>query len=82
MMEYIDARGWRYRVMQGLDGSWKGRYRKPDKPWQKSRADDVGWKNVAALLWRKTQEEAERDLAEYAKCKGMQVYQKDAEGVT
>ena len=82
MMEYIDARGWRYRVMQGLDGSWKGRYRKPDKPWQKSRADDVGWKNVAALPWRKTQEEAERDLAEYAKCKGMQVYQKDAEGAT
>ena len=82
MMEYIDARGWRYRVMQGLDGSWKGRYRKPDKPWQKSRADDVGWKNVAALPWRKTQEEAERDLAEYAKCKEMRVYQKDAEGAT
>lgn len=77
MMEYIDARGWRYRVMQGLDGSWKGRYRKPDKPWQKSRADDVGWKNVAALPWRKTQEEAERDLAEYAKCKKMQVYRRE-----
>lgn len=77
MMEYIDARGWRYRVMQRLDGSWKGRYRKPDKPWQKSRADDVGWKIVAALPWRKTQEEAERDLAEYAKCKGMQVYRRE-----
>ncbi|WP_245535205.1 hypothetical protein [Selenomonas infelix] len=81
-MEYIDARGWRYRVMQGLDGSWKGRYRKPDKPWQKNRADDVGWKNVATLPWRKTQEEAERDLAEYAKRKEMRVYQKDAEDVT
>lgn len=81
-MEFIDARGWRYRVMQGLDGSWKARYRKPDKPWQKNRADDVGWKNVAALLWRKTQEEAERDLAEYAKRKEMRVYRKDAEGAT
>ena len=46
-MEFIDARGWRYRVMQGLDGSWKARYRKPDKPWQKNRADDVGWKQNA-----------------------------------
>lgn len=81
-MEYIDGRGWRYRVMQGLDGSWKARYRKPNKPWQKKRRDDEGWKNVAALPWRKTKEEAERDLAEYAKRKEMRVYQKDAEGAT
>ena len=45
MMEYIDARGWRYRVMQGLDGSWKGRYRKPDAP-GKPRRDNVGWRGM------------------------------------
>ena len=73
MMEYIDGRRWRYRVMQGLDGSWKARYRKPNKPWQKKRRDDEGWKNVAALPWRKTKEEAEHDLAVYAERKGMHV---------
>lgn len=81
-MEFIDARGWRYRVMQGLDGSWKARYRKPDKPWQRKRTEEQGWKNVAALLWRKTKEAAEADLADYAARKEMRVYQKDAEGVT
>lgn len=82
MMEYIDARGWHYRVMQGLAGSWKARYRKPNAPGKKNRSDAAGWKCVAKLPWRKTKEEAERDLAEYAKCKGMQVYRKAAEGVT
>lgn len=77
MMEYIDARGWRYRVMQGLDGSWKGRYRKPDEPGQKPRDDDKGWKCVASLFWRKTKDEAEHDLAVYAKYKGMQVYRRE-----
>ena len=56
-MEYVDGRGWRYRVMQGLDGSWKARYRKPNKPWQKKRR----------------KEEAEHDLAVYAERKGMRV---------
>ena len=72
-MEFIDARGWRYRVMQGLDGSWKARYRKPDAPGKKKRSDAAGWKCVAKLPWRKTKEEAEHDLAEYAACKGMKV---------
>ena len=48
MMEYIDARGWRYRVMQGLDGSWKGRYRKPYAP-GKPRRDNVGWRGMLSL---------------------------------
>ena len=81
MMEDIDARGWRYRVMQGLDGSWKGRYRKPDAP-GKPRHDDAGGHGVLSLQYRKRRDVAERDLAEYAKCKGMQVYRKAAEGVT
>lgn len=81
-MEFIDARGWRYRVMQGLDGSWKARYRKPDKPWQKKRTEEQGWKNVTTLPWCKTKGAAEADLADYAARKEMRVYQKDAEGVT
>jgi len=59
--------------MQGLDGSWKARYRKPDAPGKK-RPDDVGWHGVSALSWRKTAEEAEQDLAEYAKKKAMRIY--------
>ena len=69
----MDCRGWRYRLMQGLDGSWKARYRKPDAPGKK-RPDDVGWHGVSALSWRKTAEEAEQDLAEYAKKKAMRIY--------
>ena len=29
--EYIDSRGWKYRVMQGLGDAFKARYQKPDK---------------------------------------------------
>lgn len=76
MKEYMDCRGWRYRVMQGLDGSWKARYRKPDAPGKK-RPDDAGWHGVSALSWRKTAEEAECDLAAYAKKKSMRIYEKD-----
>ena len=72
-MEYIDSRGWHYRVMQGLDGSRKARFRKPNKPQQKNRPDDVGWKNVASLPWRTTKEDAMADLADYAARKQMQV---------
>ena len=76
MKEYMDCRGWRYRVMQGLDGSWKARYRKPDAPGKK-RPDDTGWHGVSALSWRKTAEEANQDLAAYAKKKAMRIYEKE-----
>ena len=76
MKEYMDSRGWRYRVMQGLDGSWKARYRKPDAPGKK-RPDDAGWHGVSALSWRKTAEEADQDLAAYANKKAMRIYEKD-----
>nr|WP_304100025.1 hypothetical protein [Mitsuokella multacida] len=61
-MEYIDSRGWRYRVMQGLGTEYKARYKKPDKG---------GWHCVARLPWRATAEEAEKDLAAYAARHGM-----------
>ena len=58
-MTYIDNRCWRYRVMPGIDTppSYKARYNKPGKS---------GWKCVAALPWRKSETEAEKDLAAYA----------------
>ena len=73
----MDCRGWRYLVMQGLDGSWKARYRKPDEPGQKPRDDDKGWKCVTSLFWRKTRNEAEHDLAVHAKHKAMRIYEKE-----
>lgn len=71
----MDCRGWRYRVMQGLNGSWKARYRKPGAPGKK-RPDDAGWHGVSALSWRKTAEEADQDLAAHAKKKVMRIYAK------
>lgn len=56
-MEYIDSRGWRYRVMRGLGTEYKARYKRPDKG---------GWHCVARLPWRETEEEAEKDLTIYA----------------
>ena len=64
MKVYEDSRGWRYRVMPGIDtpSSYKARYNKPEKR---------GWKCVAALPWRKSEAEAEKDLAAYAARHGM-----------
>ena len=61
-MTYIDARGWCYRVMPGLGPEYKARYKKLDKG---------GWHCVARLPWRKTEAEAEKDLAAYAARHGM-----------
>lgn len=64
MKAYEDKRGWRYRVMQGIDTwpSYKARYNKLGTP---------GWKCVRTLPWRGTREEAEKDLAGYAARHGM-----------
>lgn len=59
---YIDARGWRYKVMPGLGvNQYKGRYNKPDKR---------GWHCIAKLPWRETSAEAELDLRAMAVRKG------------
>lgn len=59
---YKDGRGWEYKVVGGIGGNtYKGRYKKPRT---------LSWKCMRALPWRKTQKEAEKDLAEYAKEKG------------
>ena len=55
---YIDRRGWKFKVMQGLGTEFKARYQKPGK---------TGWKCVAVLPWRESKAEAELDLDDYAK---------------
>lgn len=63
-MVYMDSRGWRYRIMPGIDTppSYKARYNKQGKR---------GWKCIAVLPWRKSEAEAEKDLAAYAARHGM-----------
>ena len=53
--KYIDERGWRYQVMEGLGTPppYKARYRKPGS---------ASWRCVAALPWRQTEEAAQGDL--------------------
>lgn len=61
---YIDARGWKYKVMSGIgENNFKARYQKPDKH------GSVGWKGLAAVPWRQTFDEAQADLNAYAKKK-------------
>lgn len=62
-MTYVDSRGWKYKVMPGLgDNAYKARYNKPGYK---------GWHCVANLPWRSYPEDAEKDLAEYARRKKM-----------
>lgn len=62
MTEYIDKRGWKFRVMHGFGDVWKAIYNKPGKP---------SWKGVAVLPWRENREDAEHDLEAYAASHGM-----------
>ncbi len=64
---YIDGRGWKYKVMGDLAGTFKARYQKPNK------TGDIGWKGVAALPRRYSLNAAQEDLDLYAAKKGMQV---------
>lgn len=60
--KYIEARGWKYQVMGGIgENSFKARYQKPGK---------AGWKCLNSLPWRKTFDEAQSDLNNYARLKG------------
>lgn len=63
--KYIDARGWKYKVMSGLgDNSFKARYQKPEK------TGNTGWRGLAAVPWRKSFQEAQMDLDRLAAGKG------------
>lgn len=59
---YKDSRGWEYKVGAGIGGdTYKGKYKK---------IRTLSWKCMRVLPWRKTFEEAQKDLEEYAKTKG------------
>lgn len=63
--EYIDSRGWKYRVMSGLgENTFKARYQRPEKH------GNVGWKGLTSVPWRKTFEEAQADLDALAEDRG------------
>lgn len=67
--KYIDDRGWKYQVMSGIgsidsDPAFKARYQRPEKQ------GAVGWKGLAAVPWRSSQEEAQADLDRLAAEKG------------
>jgi hypothetical protein len=62
---YVDSRGWKYKVMPGLgESNYKARYQRPEK------SGDIGWKGVARLPRRNTFDEAQEDLNVYAGVKG------------
>ena len=68
--KYIDARGWKYKVMSGIGSDrFKARYQKPDKDGSVS-----GWKGVAAVPWRAAFAEAQADLDRLAKERGWEVW--------
>lgn len=62
MTEYIDKRGWKFRVMHGLGDVWKACYNKPYR--------NI-WQEVDVLPWRESREDAEDDLEVYAEAHGM-----------
>ena len=67
--KYIDARGWKYKVVRGIGENYKARYQKPEKD------DPVsGWKGVATVPWRATFAEAQADLDHLAKERGWEVW--------
>ncbi len=60
---YENQQGWQFAVRQGYDASvpwYKGFYRKPGKSWYP----------INGLNWWSAREEAERDLAQYARMNG------------
>lgn len=61
---WTDARGWKYKVMGDLAGTFKGRYQ-DDK-----HSGSVGWKGMRQMIRRKTFDEAQEDLNRYASLKG------------
>lgn len=59
---YRDDRGWTYMVRGGIgQQDFKAFYNKTGK---------YGWHGCRALPWRKTYEEAQKDLDDYAEKKG------------
>lgn len=59
--QYIDSRGWKYKVMGGIgESSFKARYKKPETK---------SWKCMKNLEWRTCFDEAQKDLNQLAELK-------------
>ena len=55
--KYIDGRGWKYQVMNGIGGdTYKARFQRREKH------GDEGWRGLGAVPWRDTRDEAQADL--------------------
>lgn len=61
---WADKRGWKYKVMGDLAGTFKGRYQ-DDK-----HTGDIGWHGMRQMERRDSFDEAQEDLNRYAKEKG------------
>ena len=67
---YIDARGWRYRVMPGLgEHYFKGRYNTPE---------GSGWHGMRQLPWRDNADAAQVDLDLLAQERGWKAEEQEA----
>ena len=62
---YIDDKKRPYKVQMEHTGEWKAKY------YTKGLKKGTGWRAVAGLKWRDTEAEAQADLNEYAKKKGL-----------
>lgn len=66
MKSYVDQRGWKYKVMNGIGGdNFKVNYNKPGKS---------GWHGVKNLPRREFFDQAQADLNQLAEKKGWKEY--------
>ena len=61
---WTDTRGWKYKVMGDLAGTFKGRYQ-DDK-----HTGSTGWHGMRQMERKESFDEAQEDLNRYAKQKG------------
>ncbi|WP_313991551.1 hypothetical protein [uncultured Selenomonas sp.] len=71
MTEFVDWRGWRYRVHKTRDGRFTGMMRKANMPMQVARPDHVGWVKIPFMGCYERENDALVELIEYAERKRM-----------
>ncbi len=62
---YLDEKGRPYKVRMEHTGEWKAKY------YTAGLKKGTGWRAVSGLQWRATEADAQADLNEYAKKKGL-----------
>lgn len=60
---WMDSRGWKYKVMGDLTGTFKGHYQ------NNKQNGDIGWKSMKQMKRKETFDQAQEDLNQYAKKK-------------